>query len=211
MEERTRITLELHDVVSHGVSAIAVQSDAADVALERDPELVRAPLQAIRASARDALAEMRRMVAVLRPAGDEAELAPVPRVGDLPELLERVRDTGTAVTLEETGTPWPFAAKLGPVGLPHHPGRAHEPPQAAPGAPAVVQLTWSENELRIEVENRGMPGVARLTEATSGHGIIGMRERVRLHRGELTLGPTDDGGFSVAAMLPLDVRQSRRS
>jgi signal transduction histidine kinase len=96
-EERARIARELHDVVAHGVSVIAIQADAAEAALDRDPELAKAPLHAIRGSAAEALADMRRLLGVLREDQDGNELTPQPGLGQLDALIERVRGAGVEV------------------------------------------------------------------------------------------------------------------
>src|SRR3712207_6819666 len=104
-EERGRIARELHDVVAHGVSVIAIQADAAEAALDRDPELARAPLTTIRRSAKEALEEMRHLLGVLREDGDGGELAPQPGLAQLEDLLARVRGAGVAVRFDVSGTP----------------------------------------------------------------------------------------------------------
>ena len=111
-EERARIARELHDVVAHGLSVIAIQADGAEAALEKDPELARKPLQAIRRSAEEALGEMRRLLGVLREADTDADLAPQPGLAQLPALVERARAAGLPVTLHVEGTPRPLHASL---------------------------------------------------------------------------------------------------
>ena len=111
-EERGRIARELHDVVAHGVSVIAIQADAAEAALDRDPELARAPLRTIRRSAKEALEEMRGLLGVLREDGDGGELAPQPGLGQLGELVEHARGAGVDVTLAIDGEPRAVAPGL---------------------------------------------------------------------------------------------------
>jgi signal transduction histidine kinase len=202
-EERGRIARELHDVVAHGVSVIAIQADAAEAALDRDPELARTPLRTIRASAKEALEEMRRLLDVLREDGDGGELLPQPGLGLLGELVEHARGAGVDVTLAVDGEPRPLAPGLDlsayrivQEGLTNV--RKH-----AAGAPARVSVTWAPRELALEVRDAG-PG--RGTNGTGGHGLVGMRERVRMHGGELQAGPAPDGGFTVRARLPIEER-----
>ena len=201
-EERGRIARELHDVVAHGVSVIAIQADAAEAALDRDPELARAPLRTIRRSAKEALEEMRGLLGVLREDGDGGELAPQPGLGQLGELIEHARGAGVVVTLAIDGEPRAVAPGLDlsayrivQEGLTNV--RKH-----AAGAPARVRVTWAPRELALEVRDDGPGG----TPNGSGHGLVGMRERVRLHGGELHAGPLAGGGFAVRARLPLEER-----
>jgi signal transduction histidine kinase len=204
-EERARIARELHDVVSHGVSAIAIQSDAAEAALDHDPELARAPLKAIRGEATDALGDMRRLLGMLRTEDDATERAPLPGLADLPALVERARDGGGAtVAVEVEGTPrrLPATVDLSAYRIVQEAltnARKH-----APGGATAVTLTWRDDALELRVVN------ARATRPPAnggpppdgGHGLIGMRERVRLCGGELRAGPDDGGGFEVLATLP---------
>src|SRR5207342_89572 len=104
-EERARIARELHDVIAHEVSVIAIQSEAAEAALEHDATLARAPLETIRSSAGGALSEMRRLLGVLRADGDEAERVPQPGIADIPALVEQARALGIDATLTVAGTP----------------------------------------------------------------------------------------------------------
>ncbi len=219
-EERGRIARELHDVVAHGVSVIAIQADAAEAALDRDHELARAPLRTIRRSAKEALEEMRRLLGVLREDGDGGELLPQPGLGLLGDLVEHARGAGVDVTLAVDGDPRPLspgldlsAYRIVQEGLTNV--RKH-----AAGAPARVTVTWAPRELALEVRDTGPArpagpgspaaagsgsGPARWA-ANGGHGILGMRERVRMHGGELHAGPAADGGFAIRVRLPLGER-----
>jgi signal transduction histidine kinase len=205
-EERGRIARELHDVVAHGVSVIAIQADAAEAALERDPELARAPLRTIRASAKEAMTEMRRLLGVLREDDDGGELLPQPGLGLLGELVEHARAAGVDVTLTTDGEPRPLAPGLDlsayrivQEGLTNV--RKH-----AAGAPARVTVTWAPRELGLEVRDAG-PGAGAVNgTGGGGHGLVGMRERVRMHGGELHAGPAPEGGFAVRARLPTEER-----
>ena len=205
-EERGRIARELHDVVAHGVSVIAIQADAAEAALDRDPELARAPLRTIRRSAKDAMEEMRHLLGVLREDGDGGELLPQPGLGQLGELVEHARGAGVEVTLAVDGEPRALAPGLDlsayrivQEGLTNV--RKH-----AAGAPARVRVTWTPRELALEVRDSGVGGVEITANGNGGHGLVGMRERVRLHGGELRAGPDPGGGFAVRARLPIEER-----
>jgi signal transduction histidine kinase len=201
-EERTRIARELHDIVSHAVSLVAVQADAAEAALDRDPELARAPLRIVRASAQEALDEMRRLLGVLRTADAAGERDPLPGLADVPALVEAARAVGVDVRLDVSGDPVPLPQSLD---LSAHRivqealtnARKH-----APGAPVAVALRWREQELELLVRDHG-PGPNGRASGDA-HGLVGMRERVLLHRGELSAGaPSDGPGFEVRVVLPL--------
>ena len=129
-EERARIARELHDVVAHGVSVIAIQADAAEAALDRDPNLAKAPLRAIRSSAAEALGDMRRLLGVLREEEDGNELTPQPGLAQLEPLIERVRTAGVEITLTQIGRAARAARQPRPLRLPDPPGGADQRPQA---------------------------------------------------------------------------------
>jgi signal transduction histidine kinase len=198
-EERARIARELHDVVAHGVSVIAVQADAAEAALEHDPARAGAPLRTIRGSAHDALGEMRRMLGVLR-AGDEgSEHGPQPGLDQLPVLLDHAQAAGVPVELEVEGEPRPLPASLDLTAYRIVQEALTNVRKHAPGAPTSVRIGWSPAELRLAIRDRG-PGPHG---ADDGHGLVGMQERVRIHGGRLHTGAAAGGGFEVVVELPL--------
>jgi signal transduction histidine kinase len=200
-EERARIARELHDVVAHGLSVIAIQSDAAEAALDRDPALARAPLHAIRASAGEALGDMRRLLGVLREDQDGNELTPQPGLAQLDALIERARGAGVKVSVREEGVRRELPASLDLSAYRILQESLTNVRKHARGAAAEVQLAWLPEELRLQVRDRG-PG-ANGTAPGDGHGLVGMRERVKVHGGELRAGTRDEGGFEVHATLPL--------
>jgi signal transduction histidine kinase len=199
-EERARIARELHDVVSHSLSVIAIQASAAEAALERDAKLAGPPLAAIRSSAEEALADMRRMLGVLRESGEGADRVPQPGLARLPELVEHARAAGVDVTLEVAGTPRPLPPSVDLSAFRIVQEALTNVRKHASGAPATVRVGWEPSALAVAVRDRG-PGT--VAGGSGGHGLVGMRERVRLHGGELRAGPAPDGGFEVAAVLPL--------
>ncbi len=200
-EERARIARELHDVVAHGLSVIAIQSDAAEAALDKDPALARAPLHAIRASAGEALGDMRRLLGVLREDQDGNELTPQPGLAQLDALIERARGAGVKVEVHEEGEPRDLPASLDLSAYRILQEALTNVRKHARGAPAAVRLEWEPAQLRLQVEDRG-PG-ANGTAPGDGHGLVGMHERVKVHGGELRTGTRDEGGFEVHATLPL--------
>jgi signal transduction histidine kinase len=203
-EERARIARELHDVVSHGVSLIAIQSDAAEAALERDPSLARQPLQTIRGSAKEALGEMRRLLGVLREDDEGVERAPLPTLAELPALIERARASGMDVSCELMGEQRPLHASVDLSAYRIVQEALTNARKHAPGAPAAVRLSWGDDALEVRVRDTG-PGPS--ANGAGGHGLVGMRERVRLHGGTLHAGsPADGPGFEVVALLPYEER-----
>ena len=197
--ERARIARELHDVVAHGVSLIALQADAASAALDHDPDRAREPLRAIAGTSRDALAELRRLLEVLRAPDEDDPLAPPPGVARLPELVERVRRAGLAVDLHVEG---PAGALTPGVDLAvfrvaqealtnalRHAGRAE----------VAVTLRYRPTDIEIEVVDDGRPSSA----SAEGFGVMGMRGGVVARGGRLDAGPRPGGGYGVLATLPL--------
>jgi signal transduction histidine kinase len=200
-EERARIARELHDVVAHGLSVIAIQADGAEAALDRDPGLARRPLEAIRHSAEDSLGEMRRLLGVLRDDDAGAELEPQPGLAQLPALVERARASGMEVTLDVTGTPRPLHASLDLSAFRIVQEALTNVRKHADGAPTNVRVTWNGAWLTLDVRDAGSGRAARVNG--DGHGLVGMRERVKLHGGELRTGTRPNGGFEISARLPL--------
>jgi signal transduction histidine kinase len=206
-EERLRIAQELHDVVAHSMSVIAVQAGVGAHVLADRPEQALAALNAISATSRGTLAELRRLLGVLRDADGERSHAPAPGLGDLPQLVEDVRSAGVPVTLSVTGQPEGQCANSG-VEL-----SAYRVVQEAltnvikhAGAPTSVEVNVQHRPgtLAIDVvdDGRGAATIHTNGLAGSGHGLLGMRERVELWGGELAVGPVDGGGYRVSALLP---------
>ncbi|MBV9380538.1 MAG: sensor histidine kinase [Streptosporangiaceae bacterium] len=203
LEERTRIARELHDVVAHHMSLIALRSESATYRLSDLPESARTEFGSLSELAREALADMRRLLGVLRqdqPAG----LAPQPRLSDLPALVEAARRAGASVELSV-----PPALDQVPSGVALCAYRIVQESlsnasQHAPGAPVTVTVGHDAGAVLLQVVNGpgGPPGASR-NERGPGHGLAGMRERVALLGGSLSAGPVPDGGFMVSAVLPL--------
>jgi signal transduction histidine kinase len=204
-EERLRIARELHDVVAHSMSVIAVQSGVGHHVLDTQPEEARRALAAIETTSRAALTEMRRLLGVLRQEGEpHAALAPAPGLDDLPSLIEQVREAGLDVTLSMLGDVPEVSA---PVDL-----TTYRIVQEAltnilkhGGPRAQVRITYSDQEVYVEVLDDGRARTSRPAAARSdlGHGLIGMRERVAVFGGRLSAGARPGGGYRVAAHLPL--------
>ncbi|APU43721.1 MULTISPECIES: sensor histidine kinase [unclassified Streptomyces] len=219
LEERARIARELHDVVAHHMSVITVQADSAPYRLPGMPEPVREEFAAIAASARESLDEMRRLLTVLRtPDGADGsggaggggradgERAPQPGIGRLQQLVEATVRAGQPVELSLAAG----AARAAPPAVDLSAYRIVQEALAnvvrhAPGAPTRVSVTVDDDEVLLLVVNgpAARDAVVEPDGPGTGHGLVGMRERVRLTGGTLDTGPLPDGGFRVAARLPL--------
>ena len=199
--ERTRIARELHDVVAHAVSMMVVQAGAASLVVDDDPEQVREALQRIRESGTAALDEMRRVVTMLRDEDTAGVLAPQPQASDVHRLVHELREMGVDVVLSVSGEHRDL-----PVGLDLTAYRIVQEAltnvrRHAPRSRATVVLDYTAGGLRIEVTDDG-DGPAS-DSGGSGHGLIGMRERVLMYGGTLEAGPQPGGGFGVRALLPV--------
>ncbi|QZY29549.1 sensor histidine kinase [Nocardioides coralli] len=198
VDERTRIARELHDIVAHAVTSMVVQAGAAQQA-DGDRAFVDTALDAIRRTGNDALAEMRRLVGMLREESD-APLAPQPRLEALPALIAAASTEGPATRLEVVG-----AERELPVGLDLAVYRIVQEAltnvrKHAQASECVVRLEYHPDEVRLEVVDDGRGGSAR---EPGGHGLVGMRERVGMYGGRFTAGPERDRGFAVRAVLPV--------
>jgi signal transduction histidine kinase len=198
--ERARIARELHDVIAHHVSVMVVQADGAGFALRRDPDTAEKALRAIASTGRQALTEMRRLLGVLRTAGDQAGLAPVPGLGELRELLDQARAAGLAVSYSLTGTPreLPEGAELAAYRVVQE-SLTNTRKHAGLAASAAVNLRFEPDGLIVEVTDDGLGGVP---SDNAGHGLTGMRERIQMYGGTVHAGPLPRGGFGVRAWLP---------
>jgi signal transduction histidine kinase len=198
--ERVRIARELHDVVAHSVSIIAVQAGAAEELVERDPSQAREHMASVRKTAREALVEMRRLLGVLRE--DAATYTPQPGLARVEELLDDARAAGVLVELREEGE---RPATVAPgidltayrivqealTNVRKHAGRVE----------TTVTVRYGDDAIALEVVNA--PG-ATGNGGGSGHGLMGMRERARVYGGTVDAGPDGHGGFAVRASLPVE-------
>jgi signal transduction histidine kinase len=204
--ERARIARELHDVVAHHVSMMVVQAEAGPLAVERDPARAAGAFEAIAATGRQALVEMRRLLGVLRGDGQAPSLAPQPGLDQVPSLVEQVGRAGLEVELVVEGekAPLPAGVELSAYRIVQE-ALTNAVRHAGPGR-ARVLVRYGERDLELTVRDEGGGGAAAPAggpPTRSGQGLVGMRERVSLFGGELHAGPGPDGGFTVAARLPL--------
>lgn len=199
-EERARIARELHDVVSHSISVITVQTQAARLRLGSEHPEAQS-LAAIEGTARQAMAEMRRLLGVLRASGDAPALAPQPGLEQVGRLVSDVRSTGMDVELVVRGTPQPLPPGVDLAAYRVVQEGLTNACKHAPSARVCVLVEYLPAAIVVAVEDDGAGSGA--AGAVPGHGLIGMRERVQLYTGALTAEPRPAGGFVVRAELPL--------
>ena len=212
-DERARIARELHDVVAHSLSVIAVQADAAEAALGKDPSRAGAPMRAIRDSARQALVDMRQLLHVLRAEDDRdqpSDLTPARGIGDLPHLLTGMREAGLPIEADiRIGGGLSAGMELtvfrivqeGLTNVRKHAGTVPT------SLTVVAEASW----LRIEIVNAPPDRGAATSDGTSvssslstGHGLVGLGERVHAAGGSVQAAPTPAGGFELVVLLPID-------
>jgi signal transduction histidine kinase len=198
-EERMRIARELHDVVAHSMSVITVQAGFGSLVIDDQPAKARAALGAIETTGREALAEMRRLLGMLRDDGP-ATLTPAPGLGELDHLVAQTAKAGVSVQVTITGAPRPL-----PPGIDLSAFRIVQEAltnvvKHAETASCQVAIAYAEHELSIEIDDDGRGGP---TVNGHGHGLIGMRERAHLYGGTVQAAPLPGRGFRVAASLPV--------
>ena len=201
--ERTRIAREMHDVVAHSLSVVVAQADGGRYAARTDPEAAGRALSTISAMGRDALADMRRILGVLR-TEDATERLPQPDDADLDRLVEQVRATGLAVSVVRTG---PGASLPPGVGLSVYrivqEALTNVLKHAGPDARVTVALHRGPQVMAVQVDDDGRGAAA--TSDGRGQGLVGMRERAALFGGTVEAGPRPGGGYRVRAEIPLPV------
>ncbi|MFB7204643.1 sensor histidine kinase [Streptomyces virginiae] len=205
--ERARIAREMHDILSHAVSIMIVQAEAGPVAVRRAPERAEAAFEAISETGREAMAQLRTMLGVLREADGPAPREPQPGVAALPALLDRVRRSGPEIAYEETGEVRGLSPAVDTAVYRIVQEALTNVVKHARARRVGVRLHHGARELAVTVtdDGRGQAGGG----AGGGHGLIGIRERAAAHGGTAVCGPGPDGtGFSVRAVLvtsPLEV------
>ena len=203
--ERLRIAREMHDVVAHGMSVVAVQAAAAREIVHANPDKVEEVLERIERVSRESLTEMRRMLGVLRNTREEdPSLTPQPTLDDVGEAVARSIESGVATELVITGT----RRRLPPgIGLAAfrivQEGLTNVRKHAGPKASATVRIDYEDEQVVLEVVDDGRGAVSGIGRSGGGNGLIGMRERVEAYGGQLTTGPRAGGGYAVRAFLPL--------
>ena len=199
IDERLRIARELHDVIGHSISLITIQAEAATRSVRANPDAVAGFLTRISAASRQALAEMRHVLAVLRPDA-EAELSPPPGLADLGELVERLNAGGLETRLDVEPMHLSPGVALTVYRIVQE-SLTNVLKHAGPGARAAVTVVRSESSVRVSVhdDGAGPSGPA----ASTAHGIVGMCERAAVYGGTLRTGARAGGGFEVEALIPM--------
>ena len=200
-EERARIARELHDIVAHAVSVMVLQVGAVRHKLPGSMDEDREALAGVERAGRTALAEMRRLLAAMRDDGEEAELVPQPGLDGLESLREEIGRAGLPVEVHVDGDPFPLprgidlsAYRIVQEGLTNALKHAR-------ATKADVTVRYLPGEVQLEVRD---DGVGSSTTDGLGHGLVGIRERVKIFGGEMTAGTATDGGFVLSTRLPLD-------
>lgn len=215
LEERATIARELHDVVAHHMSVIAIQAEAAPYRVEHTPPELATSFATIRENAVAALTELRRILGVVRSEDPDAFVendpeAPQPSLDRLDDLLKSVRGAGLIVEAVVTGAPRPL-----PQGVELSAYRIVQEALSntlrhAPGAEARVEISYVLGGIGLRIVN-GKPSRLATPSPGAGHGVLGMRERVQMLGGEMTADHTEDGGFEVAAFLPVSAAGEAQS
>ncbi|MFF9046627.1 sensor histidine kinase [Streptomyces parvulus] len=208
--ERARIARELHDVVAHNVSVMVVQADGAAYVLDAAPDQAKKALETISSTGRQALAEMRRLLGVLRTGEHQeaGEYVPQPDVQQIEDLVEHCRTSGLPVDFKVEGTPrqLPSGVELTAYRIVQE-ALTNTRKHGGPNAGASVRLVYFDDGLGLLIEDDGKGAPHELYEEGGldgqGHGLIGMRERIGMVGGTLDAGPRPGGGFRISALLPL--------
>ena len=200
-EERARIARELHDVVGHSVSVMTVQASGVRRLLEPHQEREREALMAVEQAGREALAEMRRLVGVLRRPEEAPALAPQPSLQHLERLAEQARESGLPVDIRVEGeaTELPAGVDLTAYRLVQE--ALTNAMKHAKASRAEVVVRYGDDSIEVVVTDDGA-GISDGTAESGGHGLVGMRERVAVYGGELRAGPRPEGGYALRATLP---------
>jgi len=198
-EERARIARELHDVIAHSVSVMTVQAGAVRRLLQPGQERERLALEAIESTGREALTEMRRLVGLLRRQGTMPDFSPQPSMRAVDVLIGTIREAGLPVELAVEGEPTELAPGVDLAAYRVIQEALTNALKYAGPARAWVTVRWREDEIEVEIANDGRSEAAG---DGTGHGLVGLRERVALVGGAIDSGPRAGGGFVVTARLP---------
>ena len=204
-DERSRIAREMHDVVAHGMSVIAVQAAAAQEIVHSDPDKAAEVMGRIENVGRQSLNEMRRMLGVLRSTPDDVgpSLQPQPSLGDVSAAVVRSTQAGVQTELVTTGTVRDLPPGIELTGFRIvQEALTNVLKHAGPSASAVVTISYGDDDVVISVVDDGRGAVSSLSTTGGGNGVIGMRERVEIYGGDISVGPVSGGGFAVRVALP---------
>jgi signal transduction histidine kinase len=204
--ERSRIAREMHDVLAHSMSVIAVQAAAAQEIARSNPAKVVNVLGRIEAIGRESLTEMRRMLGVLRDGDEPISLAPQPTLNDVRTVIAQCAESGIPTELVITGDQRALPAGIDLAAFRIVQEALTNVLKHAGPCGATVRLNYGVDALRIAVIDDGCGSGSTSSKSGGGHGLIGMRERVEIYDGEFSAGPAPEGGYRVRAVLPLDAR-----
>lgn len=206
--ERARIAREMHDVVAHSLSVMIAQADGGRYAAAADPEAAGRVLTTISDTGRSALADMRRLLGVLRTGDDGTQVRPQPTLDDVPTLVATIDESGLPATLDTTGMPrrLPAGAELAIYRIIQE-SLTNTMKHGGPGTTARVRIEYSEPGITVRVHDDGRGAGADMSDGL-GNGIRGMHERATLYGGSVTAGPSTGGGFAVHAFFPYHQGQS---
>jgi signal transduction histidine kinase len=207
--ERASIARELHDVVAHNLSVMVVQAEAATVSIGEHPDQARTAMAAVGTTGRQALAEMRRLLGVMRPTGPDGatSLAPQPGMAQLQSLVDGVRQAGLPVHLDVLGHPsgLPTGMELAMYRIVQE-ALTNTLKHAGPGATSTVQIRYSSDCVEVDVTDDGRALDPLTRPDPTGQGLVGMRERAAMYGGTVDAAPGSDGGFAVIARFPIGAR-----
>jgi len=205
--ERTRIAREMHDVVAHSLSVMVAQADAAAYVFTTSPDQARGAIDTVADTGRQALAEMHRLLGVLRSTDAAGDLAPQPGVEQLDWLIARTQSAGLPVTLSVEGTPVPLSPGLSlTVYRIVQEALTNTLKHAGPAAAATVKVRYLADEVEVDITDNGHLARPRTDPLVpnGGHGLTGMRERTAVYGGSLQVGPLAGSGWRIHARLPLE-------
>jgi signal transduction histidine kinase len=202
--ERARIARELHDVVTHSVSVMVMQTGAARQIMGRDERRSRALLESVEASGRSALEELRHMLGLLSDQDAETPLSPQPGLSDIPSLVEQVRQAGMAVELRVEGRPQVVPGGVGVAAYRIVQEALTNVLKHANGAHSAVAVRWADAAVELEIVDQGPGSNGALPDAPTGRGLAGMRERAAMYGGTLEAHPGPERGYLVRARIPLE-------
>ena len=207
-DERLRIARELHDVVAHSMSVIAVKAGVGNYVADVDPTQARLALQDIETTSRSALIELRHLLGVLRadgtPPAEAAALTPAPRLADLDQLVAQAAEAGANVSVRESGRRRDLSAGIDLTAYRIVQEALTNMVKHAAPTNGTVTVAYGEQDVSIEIADDGPPTPAQASDGTAGHGLVGMRERVALYGGEFSAGPLPGRGFQVRAVIPIN-------
>jgi signal transduction histidine kinase len=202
-EERLRLSRDVHDVVSHSLSMIAVRSGVARLVLDEKPGEARAALAAIETTSRSALDEVRQLLRQIREPSEPAAYRG-PLTSDIPDLVRRLQENGLNLTYQHSGQPGSYGGSVEISAYRIAQEALTNVTRHAPAACATLRVMRDRSQITITVTDDGSGGVPPDGAARPGLGIAGMRERALLHGGEFRAGPRPGGGFEVVAVLPAE-------